>query len=86
MESMLLNSVQKMAKLFIYAYLGRRGRQKCLKMSIRNMNGPIGIIFSRLKEKKMLPYKSKQHIGDSGSMEENPNKFEFQSACLTQWV
>ena len=51
-----------MANLFIYAYLGRRGRgQKCLKMSIRYMNGPIGIIFNRLKENKMLLYKSKQH-------------------------
>ena len=51
-----------MANLFIGdAYLGRRGRQKCLKMSIRYMNGPIGIIFNRLKEKKMLLYKSKQH-------------------------
>ena len=30
-------------------------------MSIRYMNGPIGIIFNRLKEKKMLLYKSKQH-------------------------
>ena len=53
MESMLLNPVQKMAKLFIYAYLGRRGRRKCLKMSIRNMNGPIGIIFNILKEKNV---------------------------------
>ena len=51
---MLLNPVQKMANLFIYAYLGRRAGQKCLKMSIRNMNGPIGIIFNRLKERKNI--------------------------------
>ena len=59
MESVLLNLVQKVAKLFIYAYLGRRGRQKCLKMSIRNMNGPISIIFNRLKEKKNVALKIK---------------------------
>ena len=55
-----------MANLFIGdAYLGRRGRQKCLKMSIRYMNGPIGIIFNRLKEKKCCST-NQSNIGNSG--------------------